>query len=284
MFAVEKIVMQIGAALDNVLDLLPVQIMTVACVALSVVAFVLQFLYILHSAKNIKNYRRIKRFVVKRGDIDLSNSHRFYKKCVKHMPRSVRKAWKNHALIGTEYAGSELQLKMNKVLTKEKRPMMFYYYLAFSCVAALQTLLLCKGLEWTIAVCYTVLTAAVWAAIGLVAKLYAFIMFKRDRSSATGILRIFENRLTLEDKSRAKVFVVSSDGADRIRRACDVPACDNVGKLARAISEYVAVNPDKEVARVVESAVAQGVCAESASAADGTQLSEAADALKKYTA
>ena len=43
----EKIVMQIGAALDEVLGLFPVQLVTVICAALSVVAFILQILYIL---------------------------------------------------------------------------------------------------------------------------------------------------------------------------------------------------------------------------------------------
>lgn len=282
MFAVEKIVLQIGAALDKVLDLLPVQILTIACAALSVVAFILQIFYILHCAKNIKNYRRIKRFVVKRGDIDLSNSHRFYKKCVKHMPRSIRKAWKNQALIGSEYAGSELQYKMNKVLTKEKRPMMFYYYLAFSSVAALQTILLCKGLEWTIAVCYTALSAAVWAAVGLVAKLYAYITFKRDRFAAAGILRIFENRLTLEDKSRTRVFLVSSDKEDGIKRVSDLKKNDVVEKLVKTVSSFVSEKPDKEVAKVVAGGV------ESVSAVvDGGEnaaLKEAEDTLKKYSA
>lgn len=279
----EKIVLQIGAALDKVLDLLPVQILTIVCAALSVVAFILQIFYILHCAKNIKNYRRIKRFVVKRGDIDLSESHRFYKKCVKHMPRSIRKAWKNQALIGSEYAGSDLQLKMNKVLTKEKRPMMFYYYLAFSCVAALQTLLLCKGLDWTIAVCYSALAAAVWAAIGLVAKLYAFVMYKRDRSAAAGILRIFENRLTLEDKSRTKVLVVSSDDRAAVRSVVDVPRNETVEKLVKTVSEFVSEKPSKEVAKVVESGLAS-VSASVSESADGAALKEAEEALKKYTA
>lgn len=279
----EKIVLQIGAALDKVLDLFPVQMLTLICAALSVVAFILQVFYISRSAKNIKNYRRVKRFVVKRGDIDLSQSHRFYKKCVKHMPRSIRKAWKNQVLIGTEYAGSELQLRMNKTLTKEKRPMMFYYYLAFSCVAALQTLLLCKGLEWTIAVCYTALTAAVWAVIGLVAKLHAYLTFKRDRKAAAGILRIFENRLTLEDKSRTRVFVVGSGDIDNIKKAADVPHNAVVDKLVRTVNEFVEEKPAKDVAKVVESGIA-GVSASVSDASDAAALKEADDALKKYTA
>ena len=56
----EKIVLQIGAALDDLLGSVPVQFLTVACAALSVVTFIIQILYILHSAKNSKNYRRIK--------------------------------------------------------------------------------------------------------------------------------------------------------------------------------------------------------------------------------
>lgn len=283
MFAVEKIVMQIGAALDEVLGLFPVQLVTVICAALSVVAFILQILYILLSSKNIRNYRRIKRFVVKRGDIDLSNSHRFYKKCVKHMPRSVRKAWKKQALIGGEYAGSELQLKMNKSLTKEKRPMLFFYYLAFSCVAALQTILLCKGLEWTIAVCYTLLAAAVWAAVGLVAKLYAYIAYKRDRKAAAGILRIFENRLTLEDKTRTKVYVVNANDAEGIKRVADIPENRTVEKLIKSAQAFVSEKPDKEVAKIVESGL-ESVSADAAGTESGAAVKEAADALKKYTA
>lgn len=283
MFAVENIVLQIGAALDKILDLLPVQIMTLICAALSVVAFILQIFYISVSSKNIKNYRRVKRFVVRRGDIDLSNSHRFYKKCVKHMPASVRKAWKNHALIGAEYAGSDLQFKMNKALTKEKRPMMFFYYVAFSCVAALQTLLLCKGLEWTIAVCYTALTAAVWAAVGLVAKLYAYITYKRDRRAAAGILRIFENRLTLEDKSRARVYFVSQN-FDGIRRACDIPESDVAEKLAKSVSEFVKEKPSKEIASIVEGGLAASVNASTGGEIQNPDLNEAVGALKKYSA
>ncbi len=284
MFAVEKIVLQIGAALDDLLGSVPVQFLTVACAALSVVTFVIQILYILHSAKNIKNYRRIKRFVVSRGDIDLSNSHRFYKKCVKHMPRSIRKAWKNHALIGSEYAGSELQFKMNRLLTAEKRPMVFYYYVAFACVAALQTLLLCKGVEWTIAVCYAALTAAVWAAVGLVARLYAYLTYKRERRAAAGILRVFENRLTLEDKSRARVFVVGAKDLDGIRRACDLPASTATEDLAKAVGAYVDANPSKDVAKVVESGIAVAVSGTDPDAEGGASLKEAAEALKKYTA
>lgn len=284
MFAVENIVLQIGAALDRVLDLLPVQIMTVACAALSVIAFILQIIYIGICSSNIKNYRRIKRFVVKRGDIDLANSHRFYKKCVKHMPRSIRKAWKYQALVGDEYAGSDLQYRMNKVLTKEKRPMLFYYYLAFSCVAALQTLLLCKGLEWTVAVCYTLLTASVWAVVGLAAKLYSYIQYKRNRSAAAGILRIFEKRLTLEDKSRTKVFIVNSAAADGIKRASDLPAEVCADKLADSVKSFVEANPDKEVAKVVESGLVQTELAVSGDAKDKACVKEAVEALKKYTA
>ena len=284
MFAVEKIVLQSGAAVDKALDLFPVQVMAVFCAALSVVAFILQIFYILHSSKNIKNYRRIKRFVVKRGDIDLSNSHKFYKKCVKHMPRSVKKAWKRQALIGSEYAGSELQAKMNRVLTKEKRPMMFYYYLAFSCVAALQTLLMCKGLEWTMAVCYTALAAAVWAAVGLVAKLYSYIQYKRNRIAAAGILRILENRLTLKDKDRAKVYFVSSQDFADVKRAADVPRNEVVEKLVKTVNSFVQEKPDKEVAKIVENGIAQSVCAGSVEVKDKEPLKEAVDALKKYTA
>ena len=280
MFAVEKIVMQIGDAIDGILDLLPVQIMTVVCAALAVVAFILQIFYILLCSGNIKNYRRIKRFVVKRGDIDLSNSHRFYKQCVKHMPRSVRKAWKNHALVGSGYAGSDLQYRMNKALTKEKRPMMFYYYLAFSCVAALQTLLMCKGLGWTTAVCYTALTASVWAAVGLVAKLYSYIMFRRNKHAAAGILRIFENRLTLEDKSRAKVFFVNRDAFEGIKKSQDAPYNGAKEKLAGSVAAFVQEKPDKEIARIVESGVAEAVSV----GEENVQLKEAAEALKKYTA
>ena len=279
----EKIVMQIGAALDEVLGLFPVQFVTVVCAALSVVAFIIQILYILLSSKNIGNYRRIKRFVVRRGDIDLSNSHRFYKKCVKHMPRSVRRAWKRQALIGGEYAGSELQLKMNKALTGEKRPMLFFYYLAFACVAALQTVLLCKGLEWTTAVCYTLLAAAVWAAIGLVAKLYAFITYKRDRQAAAGILRIFENRLTLEDKSRTRVYVVNASDADGIKRAADIPENGGTEKLVNSVRAFVSAKPDKEIAEIVAGGLAS-VSADAAGTESGAAVKEAAEALKKYTA
>lgn len=278
----EKIVLQIGAALDGLLGSVPVQVMTVACAALSVVTFIIQILYILHSAKNIKNYRRIKRFVVSRGDIDLSNSHRFYKKCVKHMPRSIRKAWKSHALLGAEYAGSDLQYKMNRVLTADKRPMVFYYYVAFSCVAALQTLLLCKGAEWTIAVCYTALAAAVWAAIGLVAKLYAYLTYKRERKAAAGILRVFENRLTLEDKTRTRVFVVGAKDFDGIRRACDLPESNAKDELAKAVESYVGANPSKDVAKVVESGLAATV--NCTGTEESASLKEASEALKKYTA
>lgn len=284
MFAVEKIVLQIGAALDDLLGSVPVQVLTVACAALSVITFIIQIFYILHSAKNIKNYRRIKRFVVSRGDIDLSNSHRFYKKCVKHMPRSIRKAWKSHALVGAEYAGSELQFKMNRLLTAEKRPMVFYYYVAFACVAALQTLLLCKGIEWTIAVCYSALSAAVWAAVGLVAKLYAYLTYKRERKAAAGILRIFENRLTLEDKTRTKVFVVDAQGLQDIKRACDVPENSAADDLAKAVGAYVCANPSKDVAKVVESGLAAAVNCSDTGAQDNASLKEAAEALKKYTA
>lgn len=280
----EKIVFEIGAVLDNLLGSVPVQVMTIACAALSVVAFIIQIFYISHFAKNIKNYRRIKRFVVSRGDIDLSNSHRFYKKCVKHMPRSIRKAWKNHALVGSEYAGSDLQFRMNKLLTAEKRPMVFYYYVAFSCVAALQTLLLCKGVEWTIAVCYTALAAAVWAAIGLVAKLYAYLTYKRDRKAAAGILRIFENRLTLEDKTRTKVVVVGAKDFEGIKRACDMPESTAKEDLARAVDAYVGANPSKDVARVVESGLAATVNCTKDAAEESASLKEAAEALKKYTA
>ncbi len=280
----ENIVLQIGAALDKVLGLLPVQIMTLACAALSVVAFIIQIFYISACSGNIKNYRRIKRFVVRRGDIDLSNSHRFYKKCVKHMPRSIRKAWKNHALVGSEYAGSDLQYRMNKTLTKEKRPMMFYYYVAFSCVAALQTLLICKGLEWTVAVCYTALVAAVWAAIGLVARLYAYIAYKRDRNAAAGILRIFENRLTLEDKSRARVYFVKSDCVDGIKRASDVPSSDAKEKLADCVQSFIKEKPDKELASIVAGGLQESVCASGAADGQDSALKNAADALKKYSA
>lgn len=279
----EKIVMQIGAALDDVLGLFPVQFVTVVCAALSVVAFIIQILYILLSSKNIGNYRRIKRFVVRRGDIDLSNSHRFYKKCVKHMPRSVRRAWKRQALIGGEYAGSELQFKMNKALTKEKRPMLFFYYLAFACVAALQTVLLCKGLEWTIALCYTLLAAAVWAAMGLVAKLYAFITYKRDRKAAAGILRIFENRLTLEDKTRARVYVVNASESEGIKKVTDIPENRDAEKLIKSVQSFVNAKPDKEVAEIVAGGLAS-VSADAAGTESGSAVKEAADALKKYTA
>ena len=280
MLAVENIVLQIGAALDEILDLLPVQIMTVVCAALSVVAFILQIFYIRACTGNIKNYRRIKRFVVRRGDIDLANSHRFYKKCVKHMPRSVRKAWKNHALVGAEYAGSELRQKMNKSLTAEKRPMMFYYYIAFSCVAALQTLLLCKGLQWTIAVCYTALAAAAWAGVGLVAKLYSYIRRRRNTSAAAGIMRILDNRLTLEDKTRTKVYFVSADRCDGIKKVSDVPKAEAAAKLADSVGAFVKECPDKEIAKVVENGLTSTACA----ATQNEQLKQATESLKKYTA
>lgn len=277
----ENIVSQIGIAIDGVLGSLSVKILVIVCASLAVVAFVLQTLYIALSSKNIKNYRRIKKFVVKKGDVCRSNSHAFYKKCVKHMSHKVKKSWKKLAIQGKAYEGSDLQYQINKSLTKDKRPMMFYYYTAFSCVAALQTLLLCKGLAWTSAICYSAVAAGAWAVVGIFAKLYSVIMYRRNKNAAAGMLEIFNTRVTLADKSQVKVVVLDGDS---IRKVQDVPANTANEKLCESVNAFVDQNPDVQIAKLVSEgvdAVAKSGCVEEC---DKEMLAKAQDALKKYTA
>ena len=49
------------------------------CAALAVVALVVQIAVCRAFTRTVGDYRRVRRFVVKRGEIVSSNAHRFYK-------------------------------------------------------------------------------------------------------------------------------------------------------------------------------------------------------------
>lgn len=271
----------IGVGLQKLLDLLPVKVLLVVSLSFCFVVFCVQIIYTAAFAKHIRNDGRIKKFVYKYGDIDIASSHKFYKKCVSHMSCKVKKSWKKHLLTGKEYAGSDLQYNINTYLTKEKRPVLFYYYIAFSCVAGLQTLLLCKGLPWAHAVCYSAINAGAWMLIGLLAKLFNVVMARKNNKCAQNMLQVITDRLTLKNKPEQNIYLINSEP---VKTVADTQTESQVPLIGQKVIAYVDSLPDKSVAKYVMSAVESIINNPELNKDEKDCLSSAIASLKKYTA
>lgn len=249
-----------------------------ACAALALIALAVQMLAAKAATPTIGDYRRVKRFVVKRGEIVSSNAHRFYKKCVVHMGRRVRRAWKKHTLSGREYAGSALKFEMDRHIARDRRIPSVYLPCAFAAVALLQTILLCKGMQWTEAVAYAAAGAVIWAVLAILPAIYCSIRKSASRKAAAKLATVIDAKLTLRP-SEGKLYLYPEQAPSAV-----VVAAPKARTLADAVDEYLAAHPSKEVAKVVQSGVEKaGACA-CKNAAESAALGEAAGKLKKYTA
>ncbi len=250
------------------------------CAALSVVALVVQIAVCRAFTRTVGDYRRVRRFVVKRGEIVSSNAHRFYKQCVKHMGRRIRRAWKRHTLTGREYAGSALKFEFDRALGRERKIPSVYIPCAFAVAALLQTVLLCKGLPWATAIAYTAGVAAVWAVFAVPAAIYRAHRGNRNAKAAAKLSEILAAKLTLRPaEGRLYVLPVEAKTAPAVREQT-APA----RTLCDAALDYLASEPDKEVAK----AVCDGLEKSGAYACkDGNELAKlnaAVGSMKKYTA
>ena len=131
----ENFVERAAALLARALEYVSPLVAFAVCAGLAVFAALLQVFAARAATSVIGDSRRVKRFVVRRGEIVSSNAHRFYNKCVRRMGRRIRRAWKKHALCGREYAGSALKFEMDRRLGKERRPRRIYLPFAFAAVA-----------------------------------------------------------------------------------------------------------------------------------------------------
>ena len=274
----ENFVDQAAAAMAKALDHVDPIVAFAVCAALSVVALAAQLFAARRASAVVGDCRRVKRFVVKRGEVVSSNAHRFYKKCVRRMGRRVRRAWKKHALCGREYAGSALQFEVDRYLGRERRAASVYLPCAVAAVALLQTVLLCKGMDRIVAVAYTFGAAAVWAALALPAAAYCSYRRRSAAVAASKLSQIIRAKVTLRP-AEGRLFVLPTEMG---KAEVVAPAAGRT--LADAVGEYLAAAPDKEVAKVVSEGIEKAGVYGCKSAEQASALTEARDKLKKYTA
>lgn len=275
----ENFVNRAAGALSEALAGVQPVVAFAVCAALAIVALIAQMVAAKATTSAIGDCRRVKKFVVKRGEVVSSNAHKFYKKCVSHMGRRVRRAWKKHALCGREYAGSALKFEMDRYLGKERKIPSLYIPCAFAAVTLLQTLMLCKGYEWSLAVAYAIGAGAVWAVFAIPAWAYCVARRNAARASTARLAEMLNAKLTLRP-AEGRLLVLPADAAAVTVR----PRSEKKRTIADAVSEYLASEPDKEVAKVVLDGVQKAGNCGCGSAEEVSALSSAADKLKKYTA
>ena len=274
----ENFVERAAALLARALEYVSPLVAFAVCAGLAVFAALLQVFAARAATSVIGDSRRVKRFVVRRGEIVSSNAHRFYNKCVRRMGRRIRRAWKKHALCGREYAGSALKFEMDRRLGKERRPRRIYLPFAFAAVALLQTLLLCKGLAWTVVAAYVAGAAAVWAVAAVPTAAYCAYRARRAAGAAARLSEMLAAKLTLRPAEGRLIFAPSEAMIAPVAAPCPERT------LADAVGEYVAAKPDKEVARTVLGAVEKAGNYGCKDAEQAAALSAARAKLKKYTA
>lgn len=274
----ENFVERVASLLTRALEYVSPLVAFAICSGLAVFAALLQVASTRAATSVIGDCRRVKRFVVRRGEIVSSNAHCFYNRCVRHMGRRVRRAWKKHTLCGREYAGSALKFEIDRRLTTERKARGVYLPFAFAAVALLQTVLLVKGMSRPLSVVYSAGAAAIWAVVAVPTAAYRSYRTRRAAGAAARLSEMLAAKLTLRPAEGRLIFAPTEAAVTPIA----APSLERT--LADAVGEYVAAKPDKEVAKAVLGAVEKAGNYGCKDAEQASALSAARAKLKKYTA